>query len=393
MKSTFRLGRIAGIQVGAHWSVFAIAALIAWTLATYVLPELEPGYGVVSYWSVGLVVAVIFFASLLAHEFGHSIVARRHGIKVDEITLWLLGGVSKLGADSETAGDEFRMAVIGPVISLGLGFAFAFVAGLGALAGVPDLLVTGVMWLAVTNLLLGFFNLLPAFPLDGGRVLRAMLWGRSGNRLRATQTAARVGQACGYGLVALGVAEFLYGGLGGLWMVLLGWFITQAARSEAAIVAQHELLADTAVRDIMSVDPVTVPEQLTIDDVINGFVLGARHSAYPVVTKLGMPVGLIDLDAIRRVKATERWSTTAGAAMEPLSALVVVAPTDAVNDVLPRMVESRSRRAIVIDERGHLVGLVTMTDIGHTMEARGVTLTSPRTTRESTHAMHEGNST
>ena len=229
MKSTFRLGRIAGIQVGVHWSVFAVAALIAWTLAAYVLPELQPDYGAVSYWSVGMVVALVFFMSLLAHEFGHSLVARRHGIRVDEITLWLLGGVSKLGADSATAGDEFRMAVIGPVISLGLGFAFAAVAGLAALAVVPDLVVAGLMWLAVTNLLLGVFNLLPAFPLDGGRVLRAMLWERSGSRLRATETAARVGQACGFGLVALGVAEFLFGGFTGLWMVLLGWFITQSA--------------------------------------------------------------------------------------------------------------------------------------------------------------------
>ena len=158
------------------------------------------------------------------------------------------------------------------------------------------------------------------------------------------------------------------------------------------MVAQHELLADTSVRDIMSVDPVTVPEHLTIDDVINGFVLGARHSAYPVVTEAGVPVGLINLDSIRRVSPAERSTTTAGAAMEPLSSLVIVAPVDAANDVLPRMIGSRSRRAIVVDEGGHLVGLVSMTDIGHAIETRGVTSTSPRTASKSTYPMYEGNS-
>ena len=264
------------------------------------LPELQPGYGAVSYWSVGLVVALIFFASLLAHEFGHSIVARRtdQGRRDHSLAArWCLKARRRQRDRGRRVPDgrdrpghqprsRLRVRLRGRARHYGRR---------------PDLVATGIMWLAVTNLLLGIFNLIPAFPLDGGRVLRAMLWGRSGSRLRATQTVARVGQACGYGLVAFGVAEFLYGGLAGLWMVLLGWFITQAARSEATMVAQHELLADTSVRDIMSVDPVTVPEQLTIDDVITGFVLGARHSAYPVVTADGMPIGLINLDSIRRV--------------------------------------------------------------------------------------------
>ena len=268
---------------------------------------------------MGLIVALVFFASLVAHEFGHSIVARRHGIRVDEITLWLLGGVSKLGADSETAGDEFRMAVIGPMISLGLGVTFAFVAGLAALAGVPDLVVSGVMWLAVTNLLLGDLQFPPRLPARWrSRVPRRSLGAKRRQAARNSDS-DEIGQACGTASLPSAWPSSCSAD-----SPVCGWccsasFVAPAARSEATMVAQRELLADTTVSDLMSADPVTVPEQLTIDDVINGFVLGARHSAYPVVTDLGMPVGLIDLDSIRRVAPTARRRRRRVAAMKPLS--------------------------------------------------------------------------
>lgn len=370
MRSTFRLGRIAGIRIGVHWSVFAIAGLMAWMLAAYILPELQAGYPTVTYWVVAIAVALVFFASLLAHEMGHSLVARRHGIEVDEITLWLLGGMSKLHADSETAGDELRMAVAGPFVSLALGFAFGVLASAAALIGVSGLLVAGLVWLAATNLLLGVFNLLPAFPLDGGRVLRSILWYRSGDRVAATVTAARAGQVCGFVLVGLGITEFAFGGIGGLWLVLLGWFVIQAARNEAAVVTQTQLLAGVRVRDIMTPDPVTVSPDLSIDDLIDRYVLGSRHSAYPVVAGASVPIGLISLDSVRRVDPSRRTVTTVGTAMQPLERVVVVRPDDAVNDVVPSMIQVQARRALVVDHAGRLVGLLSMTDVGHSLDAR-----------------------
>jgi Zn-dependent protease/CBS domain-containing protein len=375
MRSTFRLGRIAGIQIGVNWSVFVVAGLIAWMLATYVLPELQPGYPVATYWVVGIAVALTFFASLLAHEFGHSLVARRHGVVVDEITLWLLGGVSKLHADSKTAGEEFRMAVAGPLVSLSLAVAFGFVAATAVVVGLPDLVVAGFVWLAATNLILGVFNLLPAFPLDGGRVLRSILWYRSGDRLRATDTAARAGQVCGFLLVGLGLTEFAFGGVGGLWLVFLGWFVMQAARGEASVVAQTRLLAGVTVRDIMTADPVTVSADLPIDELIDRYVLGSRHSAYPVTAGAGAPIGLISLDTIRRVDAAQRASTTVGMAMLPLARVVTIAPDDEVNDVIPIMVQAQARRALVVDRDGRLTGLLSMTDVGHSLDAHGVAST------------------
>jgi Zn-dependent protease len=357
--------------------VLAIAALIAWTLAGFVLPELEPGYNTASYWLIGVLVACIFFASLLAHELGHSLIARRHGIPVDEITLWLLGGVSKLGADSKTAGDEFRMAVVGPLISLGLGLAFGLLAGFAALVNTPGLLVAGLVWLSATNLLLGVFNLIPAFPLDGGRILRSILWHRTGDRVRATQSAARAGQITGYVLIALGVAEFLFGALTGLWLVLLGWFVSKAAQNEAALVTQQALLADVKVRDIMSPDPVTVPAGLMVDELIDRYVLGSRHSAYPVVGVDGQPVGLVTLASIRGVPAPQRSAVAVASAMHKLADVVVASPDDTVNAVLGRMLPAQARRALVV-ENGRLVGVVSMTDVARALEARSLVVPTGR---------------
>lgn len=371
MRSTIHLGRVAGIQLGAHWSVLLVAALIAWTLGAAILPEVEPGHDVLAYWLVGVGAAVLFFASLLAHELGHSLIARRQGVEVREITLWLLGGVSKLGADSGSAIDELRMAAIGPAISLVLAAAFGVVAVVVDLAGISTLVAAGLYWLAGTNLLLGLFNLIPAFPLDGGRILRAFLWRRHGDRVRATMSAARAGQAFGYALIAIGIAQFLFVGAGGLWLVLLGWFVTQAAQAEAAMVTQRELLSGVTVRDVMTPDPVVAPAEISAQDLIDRFVLGSRHSAYPVVDAQGDVVGLVTLDEVRRVPVESRATTpVAQIAVRPPAA-VVVQPDDAVTNALARMVSQGARRALVLDG-GRVVGIVSMTDVGNTIERRQI---------------------
>jgi CBS domain-containing protein len=211
--------------------------------------------------------------------------------------------------------------------------------------------------------------------------------------VRATESAARAGQACGYGLVGLGIAEFLFGGIAGLWLVLLGWFVIQAARNEAAVVAQTELLSGVTVADIMSAPPVTVAEDLTIDELIDRFVLGSRHSAYPVVTASGTPTGLISLDSIRRVSPQQRPSTTVGTAMAPLAALVVAAPGERVNEVIPRMIQAHARRALVVEPGGRLVGLLSMTDVARSLDARSVIRADHLQTTATAHLSHEGTRT
>ena len=231
MDETVHLGRIAGVRVGINWSLFVIFWLIAWSLASSELPHAAPGHSDVAYWLAGFAAAVVFYGCLLAHELAHAVVARHHGIEVEGIVLWLFGGVSRLKGEAATPDTELRVAFAGPATSLGLGLLFWAVTlaiGTGSLAAA----VTG--WLGWLNGVLALFNLVPAFPLDGGRVLRALLWRTSGDKTSATLRAGRAGEAFGYVLICFGLVEFLAGaGLGGLWLVFLGWFLLAAARAEA----------------------------------------------------------------------------------------------------------------------------------------------------------------
>src|SRR5918994_3376981 len=233
MTASLRFGRIAGIPVGASWSALLIAALIAWSLAGRLLPAQAPGLTPGAYWLAGIAGAGLFLGSLLAHEVGHALVARRAGLRVRGITLWLLGGVAQLEDEPASPRDELRVAIVGPAISLALAGAFGVAAAALSVVGAPALLVVVAAWLALGNVALGVFNLLPAAPLDGGRVLRGLLWRRHGNRVRAAVTATRAGVWVGGGLVAYGLLGALTGwGFGSLWTALVGWFLVAAARQE-----------------------------------------------------------------------------------------------------------------------------------------------------------------
>src|SRR6267143_1437565 len=233
MTASVRLGRVAGIGVRLHWSLAIAFVLIVWSLAGQVLPEVVPDQPPPAYWLVSVLAALLFYASLLSHEMGHALVARRLGVKVDGITLWIFGGVARLTGDASSPGTEARIAIAGPLVSLALAILFGGATfALDVTAG-PPLVEVGCAWLAGSNALLLLFNLIPAFPLDGGRLLRAWMWRRSGDRYRATSSAAPLGRICAILMIALGLASlFLQGALTGLWLVLLGWFLFSAARSE-----------------------------------------------------------------------------------------------------------------------------------------------------------------
>jgi Zn-dependent protease len=234
MAESVHFGRIRGIRIGANWSVFPTFFLIAWSLAVVLLPAAAPGFTPWCYWLFALFTTVAFYASLLAHELSHAFVAQRHGVSVKGIVLWLFGGVAQLEGDTPDARSELQVSAVGPATSLAVAAIAAGVAWLLATVGASALMVAAVWWLAGINALLAAFNLLPAFPLDGGRILRAVLWRRWSDRVRATAVAARIGQIAGYGLVAVGILEFLAAGgaLSGIWLALIGWYITVAARQQ-----------------------------------------------------------------------------------------------------------------------------------------------------------------
>lgn len=380
MKGNVRLGRIAGIEIDAHWTLLAIAGLIWLSVSAEVLPALAPGYPAVTYGAVGLAMMTLFYGSLLAHELAHSLVAIRRGVGVRRITLWLLGGVSELSGPNRASSDELLITVVGPGTSLALGLLFGALAGVGAAVGVTDLVVAACGWLAAVNLLLGVFNLLPALPLDGGRILHAVLWRITGDQTRATTTAAVVAEVIAYGLAGLGLVVFLLGGgLGGLWFVIIGWFLLSASRGEARSAVERAALAGVTASQVMSSYPVTVPGSITVDEWIDRYVLGDNHSAYPVVDPQHRPVGLVTLDALRRAPGPRRSGAPLTEIMVPLDKVTVLAPDDQLEARLPSMMASGVGRALVLDH-GDLVGIVSLSDVARAVQRGALVGGQPRPT-------------
>lgn len=233
MRDSLRLGKIAGISIGLHWSIALIAGLFTITLAGSILPATVPGYVTAAYLAVAVATTATFLGSIIAHELGHSVVAKNNGVGVAGITLFALGGVAKLESEPKTPGVAAKIALAGPAVSVAIGVAsLAIGTTLGAL-GFSPLIVAGLSWLGIINLAMAVFNMLPALPLDGGRALQALLWKRKGNQHEATISAATLGRYIGTAMIAFGVWQFLGGG-NGLWTALIGWFITGSARAEAA---------------------------------------------------------------------------------------------------------------------------------------------------------------
>lgn len=373
MEQSFRIGRVAGIEIGANWSVGVIFWLITWSLADGVLPTEAPGHAMATYWAAAAVGGVAFFGCLLAHELAHAVVARRAGMAVEGITLWLFGGVSRLGGEAPDPMTELRVAVVGPTTSLGLG------AGLGALAWATsplgDLFSSTVAWLAAVNLVLGVFNLVPAFPLDGGRVLQAVLWQRHGDLQRATVTAVAAGRAFGYLLIGVGLLGATSGGgISSIWFIFLGWFLLMAARAEGSAVTVRSLLAGVRVRDVMSPHPVTAPADLSVEDLLHQYVLRFRHSAYPVLGADGAPIGLVTLGGIRGVATGQRAATPVRSIIVPLGEVPAVSPGDLLVDALARAGDAAGGRALVV-EAGRLVGILSAADVQRALQLAELTST------------------
>jgi len=367
VRATFVLGRIAGVRIGVNWSVLLIFGIIAFGLAQGRLPDAHPGYTQVAYWAAGLVTAVVFFASLLAHELAHAVVARRNGISVDEIVLWLLGGAARLKSEASSPAAELRIAGVGPLVSLALGGVFLLFAWLLKLASVSGLLVEAVAWLAGINILLAVFNAIPAAPLDGGRLLRAFLWWRTGDRLRATAGATAAGRGFGWLLVLLGLFLFMRNGaFGGIWLAMIGWFLIAAATAEGRQAQLRSVLAGVPVRRAMTSDPVTVPAGLPVADFLTGPMYRYRHSGFPVTGDDEAPAGLVTLDLARRVPEDRRRAVTVREVMLPLSQLIVAAPDDPLADLLPRMEPGAEHRVLVLDG-GRLVGIISSSDVSRTV--------------------------
>jgi Zn-dependent protease/CBS domain-containing protein len=363
----FRIGSIAGIEIRIDYTWFVIFALILWTLTRSVFPVTYPSLPSLTYLVMGAVGTLLFFASLLTHELSHSVVARSRGIAVESITLFIFGGMARTKDEFETPGDEFLIAVAGPVMSLAIAGFFWLLAWAATQAG-ASVAVTGVAsYLALINFVLAVFNLFPGFPLDGGRLFRALVWKRTGDLRRATRIASNGGKVFGYMLMVLGLLN-LFGGspLGGMWLVFIGWFVRMAAETSYVQHVLRSSLEGATARDAMTPAPLTVTPDETLQDFLDDYVLDSRHHSYPIVER-ARPIGLITLDRVRAVPKDEWRTRTVRDAMVPLSPDIAVAPGDDLIEAVRKLNASRLGRVLVTHE-DQLVGIISHSDIARWLE-------------------------
>jgi Zn-dependent protease/CBS domain-containing protein len=364
---TIRLGRLFGIEIGFNWSLIFIFALIAWTLATGVLPQDVPGQGQVAYWVAGAAGAIVFYACLLAHELAHALVARRSGLKVAGITLWLFGGVSQLEGDPKSAGAEALIAGVGPLTS----FAVALIALALALATSASALVSDLLsWLAFVNLALGLFNLVPAFPLDGGRLLSSLFWWRSGSRQRGVHNAVRIGRVFAFLMIAVGAFELFSGAVvDGIWIAFIGWFLLSAGSSEEEGTTIKALLKTVPVSAAMTSPVVTVPDWLTVEQFLESVAPQHRFTTYPVHDPTGKLTGVVRLSDLVRVASPDRGQKRLSDCGRPISQVPTTRPGEELAALMERLGGSIDQRVLVFDQ-GQLVGILSPADVARILTVR-----------------------
>jgi Zn-dependent protease len=361
--STVTLGRVGGVEIGINWTWLAIFALIVWSLAGVQFPKDAPGRSWIIYAAMGVVAAVAFFGSLILHELGHAFQARREGVRIEGITLWLFGGVAKISGDFPSAGAEFRIAVAGPAVTLVIG-------AMCILASVvwpqPGAMEAVLAWLGYINLALLVFNLLPALPLDGGRVLRAALWARSGNLAAATHRATRVSSVLAVVLIALGMLEVVGGVVAGLWVAVIGWFVLEAGRGEERRVATRNALGDLEVSGLMTVDPIAVNAASSLAMVAGQLHGTSRHTAYPVVDG-GVVVGVFPLRAYVEQPPSEWGLRTVRQSMIPIDQVPRFVGSTPAMEASAALVAAPVGRGLVFED-GRLVGILSITDVARALE-------------------------
>jgi len=367
MLTSLKIGKIGGIEVSVHWSWLFIFLLLTWSFATGILDHFYPGWSAAQRWIAGGIISIVFFISLLLHELAHSFLARSKGLDVRGITLFIFGGVSNLAGEPRTAQDEFAIAVVGPLTSLLLGAFFG--AGWAILhfwtAGLAGIFAN----LAVINAIIAAFNMLPGFPLDGGRVFRSLVWWRNKNLLAATRSASRLGEALAYGLMGVGVLLFFFGQLiNGIWFFIIGMFLRGAsAASYQQMVAEVTLSGLTAAQ-AASHDCQPVAPDLSVEQLVDSYVLAHNIRCFPVQAGDEL-LGLVTLHDIRHVPRDQWPLTSVFKTMTPFERLHVVSPGEDLRRVMQIMAQADINQVPVVDGR-ELVGLVSRSDILRLMKIR-----------------------
>jgi Zn-dependent protease/CBS domain-containing protein len=370
MGPSIRLGRIFGVQIGIHPSWFVIFVVLAYAMAAGSLPHLDPGWDEALYWITGAAISVFFFVSVLAHELSHAVVARRLGLRVKDITLFVFGGAATLEGEPKRPRDEALIAAAGPLASLAVGAALL---GIDLLLNQPQLLAA-VGTLAFLNLTLGLFNLIPGFPMDGGRILHSIVWKLRGDRNVATRSAAGVGRLFGYLLIAGGIFLIFQGGqnlFNGVWLALIGWFLSNAAEATVAQVTLQRALHGMKVNDVMESDPPSVSPNESVADLVNDRLIRGEGRSVLVRHEDGGLAGIVTLSDVRRTPRESWESARVTDIMTRYADLATIGPDAGLEAALKLLQEREvNQLPVVTDEGRTAVGLLTRAGILRLIEAR-----------------------
>lgn len=357
-------GRIFGIPLYLHPSWFIIFVLITLSLRTQ-FTSLHPHWSPAQHWILGIVTSLLFFASVIFHELSHSVVALRYRIPVKSITLFVFGGLSSIGREADNAKQEFNIAIAGPLSSLFLAGCFWLIAHFWH---GNEMVVAAAGWLWWINLALALFNLVPGFPLDGGRVLRGIVWGINKDFIRATRIASTVGRVFAYFMIVFGIWQALNGNwIGGLWLAFIGWFLLTAAQESYAQVAIRHVLEGLRAEDIMTRDIPTVPRDMSLEEYVHEVLRTGRR--FHIVTGVGAPVGIVTLHAARSIPREEWANTSIQAAMIPLDRIHSAAPEEPALEVLERMQREDVNQMPVVTA-DHIIGMIARETILRVLQTR-----------------------
>ncbi len=365
LQGSWRMGTVMGIPIKVHFSWLVVFGLITWSLSTYYFPKAAPELPVASYWIKGTVAALMLFASVAFHELAHSLVARRHRIPIVSITLFVFGGVAQMKGEPPDPKAEFRIAIVGPLSSFLLSAVFFLLYLASPTSGTKALF----SYLAQLNFILGAFNLIPGFPMDGGRVMRALIWKRTGDYFHATRRASSFGQKIALFFVFFGVFSIFAGFPGGLWLMLIGWFLYTAAQASYRQAYLQETLSDIKVRDVMVRDMVTIDPSATLEEAVNGYFLKYGYGGFPVFQD-GRLLGIITLKEVKDVRREEWGRVKVSDVMVPYDRKwEVSADTDVMNALELMLTEDRGR--LMVKDGDRIVGLITRNGIARYIQIMG----------------------
>jgi Zn-dependent protease/predicted transcriptional regulator len=367
---SYRLARLFGIDVLVHWSWLAIFALLTWWLAHGFFKDEYGDWTVSQRWAAALVAALAFFSSILLHELAHSLVARREGLPVKSITLFIFGGVSSLGGDPQTPGQEFRVAIVGPLVSFILAVIFGIITAVAFLSDVGDSPPAAVaLYLSIVNFAIGVFNMLPGYPLDGGRVLRAGLWARGRNLLTATRRASMAGTFIAFGLIAIGVVSILLGNfIGGAWFIVIGWFLRNVSEASYRQLLSRSTLEGTKVADLVNRSFAVAPPDVSLSALANEYMLAGGQRCVPIVVAAEL-LGLVTMKDLKRVPREEWETTSAFKVMTPREKLHMVDAREDMTVALEVMAGENVNQLPVM-EFGRFVGFITRADVLRLIQVR-----------------------